>query len=72
MEAPDKIYLPEEPFKYGDSEKCWNYKPLGGIEYVRTNAFIEKAIGWIDDNNRNGGCFFEGWENDFKNYMEGK
>ena len=33
---------------------------------------IEKAIGWIDDNNRNGGCNFEGWEKDFINYIKGE
>jgi hypothetical protein len=33
------------------------------------DAFIEKAIGWIDNNNRDGGCNFCGWEKDFKNYM---
>ena len=38
----------------------------------KTDAFIEKAIGWIDYNNRNGGCNFDGWEKDFKNYMKGK
>ena len=42
MEAPDKIYLPEEPFKDGNSETCWNYKPIGGIEYIRTDVAIEK------------------------------
>ena len=34
------------------------------------DAFIEKAIGWIDYNNRNGGCFFDGWEKDFKKYIK--
>ena len=36
------------------------------------DTFIEKAIGWIDYNNRNGGCFFDGWEKDFKKYMKGE
>ena len=42
-----------------------------GIEYVRKDAFIEKVIGWVDYNNRNGGCNFDGWEKDFRDYMEG-
>ncbi len=37
-----------------------------------TDAFVEKAIGWIDYNNRNGGSNFDGWEKDFKNYMKGE
>lgn len=36
------------------------------------NDFIEKAIGWIDYNNREGGCFFTGWEKDFRKYMKGE
>lgn len=36
------------------------------------DAFIEKAIGWIDYNNRNGGCFFDGWEKDLRKYMKGE
>ena len=33
---------------------------------------IKKALDWIDYNNQNGGCNFDGWEEDFKNYMEGE
>ena len=40
------------------------------VEYIRTDAFIKKAIGWIDYNNRNGGCDFDGWGKDFKDYMK--
>ena len=36
----------------------------------KQEQLIEKAIGWIDYNNRNGGCWFDGWENDFKRAME--
>lgn len=32
--------------------------------------WIEKVIGWIDYNNRNGGCWFDGWEGDLKQAME--
>ena len=49
MEAPDRIYLSEEPFKDGNSEICWNYKPpIGDIEYIHTDYFIEKAVKWLD------------------------
>lgn len=49
-----------------------SYAPqtLEAVEYTRTDSFIEKVIGWIDYNNRNGGCNFDGWEKDFKKYME--
>ncbi len=32
---------------------------------------IDKACEWIKYNNENGGCLFDGWEDDFKKYMEG-
>ena len=41
------------------------------IEYGR-KQLIDKACEWIDYNNRNGGCNFDGWEEDFKNYMKGE
>ena len=40
------------------------------IEYVRKDVFIEKAIEWIDYYNQNGGCEFDGWEEDFHQEME--
>lgn len=74
MEAPEKIFICD----YGSevsyewhSESEFETKGHNDIEYTRTDTFIEKAIGWIDYNNRNGGCNFDGWEKDFKNYMEG-
>lgn len=64
--APEKIYL-QEPTKVR-TERLYN----NDIEYVQTDAFIEKAIGWINNNNRDGGCNFDGWEKDFKKYMKGE
>lgn len=64
--APEKIYL-QEPTKVR-TERLYD----NDVEYVQTDAFIEKAIGWIDYNNINGGCYFDGWEKDFKNYMKGE
>ena len=59
-EAPEKIYL------------NWVNYPLEEmqVEYTRTDAFIKKACDWIKYNNENGGCLFDGWEEDFKKYME--
>ena len=82
MEAPEKIYLIRNITSstslnttndyHGKYLHEW-YKSREkdvDVEYVRKDAFIEKAIGWIDYNNRNGGCNFDGWEKDFKKYME--
>lgn len=69
MEAPEKIYL--DSYGAGFSHGFHTNKLYDNdIEYTRTDVFIEKAIGWIDYNNRNGGCNFDGWEKDFKKYME--
>lgn len=72
MEAPKKIYICPSDLAGIDYEEEWLEFPWGdnNIEYTRTDAFIEKAIGWIDYNNRNGGCFFDGWEKDFRKYMK--
>lgn len=36
----------------------------------KEEQLIEKAIGWIDYNNENGGCNFDEWEKDFRKAME--
>ena len=71
-EAPEKLYL--HPTVKREVGASWLTFPLtdNDIEYTRTDSFIEKAIGWIDYNNRNGGCNFDGWEKDFKKYMKGE
>ena len=71
-EAPEKIYLFESPIGIIDDRWLFNRGDDVDIEYTRTDVFIEKAIGWIDYNNRNGGCYFDGWENDFKQAMKGE
>ena len=44
MNAPEKIYL-QEPTKVRTEKKYNN-----DVEYIRTDAFIEKAWSWIEDN----------------------
>ena len=58
--TPEKIYL------------NWVNYPLEEmqVEYTRTDAFIKKACDWIKYNNENGGWLYDGWEEDFKKYME--
>ncbi len=73
-EAPEKIILSADK-ETGILYDEWVVKDLTDnikIEYTRTDAFIEKACSWIKYNNNNGGCLFDGWEDDFKNYMEGE
>ena len=85
MDAPEKIYLqvcgdcPQsecDNCKFEDLEDsitwCKDKIFKKDIEYIRTDAFIEKIIGWIDYNNRNGGCNFDGWEKDLKKYIKGE
>lgn len=60
-EMPERISI----FDYNDAMVT----PIeGDTVYVREDSFIEKAIGWIDYNNRNGGSNFDGWENFQKVY----
>lgn len=69
MNAPEKIYL-QEPTKVRTAKKYDN-----DVEYVRTDAFIEKAANYIANNMRCDGYtlqtkakFIKG----FKNYMKGE
>ena len=81
--APEKIYLQVcgdcndndcENCKFDDFEDnitwCKDRIFPKDIEYTRTDAFVKKAWDWIKYNNENGGCLFDGWETDFKKYME--
>jgi hypothetical protein len=68
-EAPEKIWMNDDWVHQFDVKE---FMGEDSVEYTRTDAFIEKAIGWIDYNNRNGGCFFDGWEKDFRKYMKGE
>ena len=65
-EAPEKIWMSN------DTEAIWVTNPSSTrfIEYTRTDIFVKKALSWIKYNNENGGCLFDGWEDDFKKYME--
>lgn len=71
MEAPKKIYLTKNLL--GELRDSWDVLPsenFTSIEYTNTNAFVEKACEWIKYNTKNGGCLFDGWEEDFKKCME--
>ena len=48
-EAPEKIYV---HVKKGKILNIWNSEWIGvnDIEYTRTDAFIDKAVKWLEDN----------------------
>lgn len=48
MEAPKKIYIDDATGEFDDH---WSiYKNNNSIEYTRTDALIEDAWSWIEDN----------------------
>jgi hypothetical protein len=73
-EAPEKIYvhIKDKPCEITFSEVI--EKECSNIEYTRTDAFIEKAWDWIEDNilssnQQDKSCsYFE----QFQNYMKGE
>ena len=83
MEIPEKIYLPVNP---DTGSPCYrltgpkdNY--IGSVEYTRTDAFIEKALAYLNEKfyfnnlhyaveNNTFNCMEEMFE-DFKNYIKG-
>jgi len=75
MEAPEKIYICPSDLAGIDYEEEWLEFPWGdnNIEYTRTDAFIEKAWDWIEDNilsvnqQDKSRLYFE----QFVNYMKG-
>ena len=78
MEASEKIYLylSERAGEEYDAE--WSDIPLGEVgedcvEYIRTDAFIEKAIGWLKEQSEIIGVSFqEDFLERFQNYMKGE
>ena len=72
MEAPEKIYL--NPIQDALTETL-STKTDGDIEYIRKDAFIEKAEKWLylqlNEINMEGEDM-ENFLKDFKNYIEGE
>lgn len=86
-EAPKKIYLPYKDNRLIGLVKTegvkFNSGVDGHIEYIRTDAFIEKAAEWLDKNlvkylvtRHVNGCKMTGIDvslgKDFINYMKGE
>ena len=75
-EAPKKLYTDSS----GNNPMSKRYRD-SDVEYVRTDAFIEKACEWLKKNADNYTWYDEtegesgmtdDFINDFKNYMEGE
>lgn len=51
-EAPEKIYLYASDRAGEEYEDEWSTFPWGEcVEYTRTDAFIEKAVEWLENHN---------------------
>jgi hypothetical protein len=82
MEAPEKLYISDS--ELNDAEHCviWfkSQQNKNDIEYIRKDAFIEKACEWIKEHKKavetedNGiiGWIPDYFIEDFRNYMEGE
>ncbi len=73
MKAPEKIYRTTTYLDNDKGKTVWKNAPVAGaenIKYIRTDAFIGKACEWIEHNNKNGGCSFDGWRKDFIKFLE--
>ena len=78
-EAPEKIYLPNNPVLFISNLN--ERTSEDDIEYTRTDAFIEKAVNFLEmlgygftitDNITHTNYDKEQLIADFRNYMEGK
>ena len=71
MKVPEKIHIQPNAQDRWFEGNIPNGLPNGlFVEYIHKDVFINKACEWIKYNNENGGCLFDGWEEDFKKYME--
>ena len=73
VKAPEKIYvhIRQKPCEITFSEVI--EKGCSNIEYIRTDAFIEKAVEWLNSVFKANMGYYAGSQaiEDFKNYMKG-
>lgn len=83
MKASEKIYLYPSDRAGEEYEDEWGDKPWGEdcVEYIRKDAFIEKATKWLIDNIQNytddgmgehSFVLVQDLKEHFKNYMKGE
>ena len=71
MKVPEKIHIQPNAQDRWFEGNIPNGLPNGlFVEYIHKDVFINKACEWIKYNNENGGCLFDGWEENFKKYIE--
>lgn len=72
--APEKIYLFENPITETPDDRWLSKKSdENDIENTHTDAFIEKAISWLKEQDEIIGVSFqEDFLERFKNYMKGE
>ena len=73
MKAPEKIYVNITHPISDEYTEIIAFEDGEGIEYTRTDTFIEKACEWLRNNHHNYANNALGKEylvNDFKKYME--
>ena len=72
MKVPEKIYayIPDDDIVGTASTQKGFPHQFVTEEYVRKDALIEKTCEWIEQNNENGGCSFDGWRKDFIKFLE--
>ena len=74
----EKIYLSKDSIESIPNDdpllQILSIKEDGDIEYVRTDAFIEKACGWLEPVLKNYAGYYAGKDTleDFKKYMKGE
>lgn len=74
MEAPEKIYLYPSDRAGEEYEDEWGDNPWGEgcVEYIRSDAFIEKACEWLKEQDEMVGISFtEDFITRFTNHLEG-
>lgn len=82
-EAPEKIYLFENPVTETPDDRWLTYRSCDSdIEYIRTDAFIEKALAYLNEKFYFNNLFYgivctdfhamEEMYEDFRKYMEGE
>ena len=74
--APEKIYLQPSEIKRLPYQNIFCVRPLSdnSIEYIRTDAFIEKAAEWLNNfyNEDTRSCLIDEDIEKFINYMKGE
>ena len=77
MDVPERIYVKINHPISSEYTEIIAFEEGDGIEYCRTDTFIEKAKKWFEkynewfDPNGNRHCDMESFEN-FRKYMEGE